>query len=478
MQTPQAIETSPAAPREKQRVALTSVAAAALLTALKFGVGLATGSLGILSEAAHSGLDLLAAAITFFSVRVSDRPADSSHPFGHGKIEHLSAFIETTLLFVTCAWILYEAVRRLFFHQVRVEPSVWAFAVMLASMITDALRSRALLRVAKKYQSQALEADAIHFSTDVYTSGAVILGLALVTVAETWRVPWLRNADTLAALVVAAVIVKLSLNLGRRTVDALVDAAPEGAAPAIERAVSGVRGVVGGDRVRVRQSGNRLFVDLRLTLESNIPFEHAQSVTDLAESKVRELFPTADVMVHAEPRQPEADDLVEKIRSIAHRLNFLVHDVTAFNVNGRVSVNMDLEVDPDLTLEQAHAEATRLEEGIEVDMPQVDQVNIHLEPLLRSVQPAGVAQLDTAAIERKLLEIANATPGLIDCHSVRAHWVAGSMMVQLHCMMDSGLPIGKVHSITEDLEFRFREAFPQISKVSIHAEPGDRPSRS
>jgi cation diffusion facilitator family transporter len=473
MQSPEAVVADPVITREKQNVALLSVVAAGILAALKFGVGAATGSLGILSEGAHSGLDLIAAAITYFSVRVSDLPADSSHPFGHGKVEHLSAFIETALLFATCAWIVVEAMRRLLFHLVRVEPSVWAFAIMAVSIATDVYRSKALFRVARKYQSEALEADAIHFSTDIYSSSAVILGLAMVVLSEHWGIPWLRNADTVAALVVAAVIVRLSLRLARKTVNALVDAAPEGAAASIAGAVSRVEGVIEGDRIRVRQSGNRLFVDLRLTLESNIPFEHAQAVMDLAEARVRDLFPMADVMVHAAPRQPQANELVEKIRAVAHRRNFQVHDVTAFNVGGRVSVNLDLEVEPDLSLEKAHDEATCLEQAIKEETPEVDEVNVHLEPLLRRVEPAGVAVVDVTAIERKLLEIATGTPGVLDCHSVRAHWVAGSLLVQLHCTMEPRLPIGQVHAITEDLEFRFREAFPQISKVSIHAEPAE-----
>ena len=214
--------------REKQAVALTSVGAAVLLTTLKMTVGILTGSLGIISEAMHSGLDLVAAAITYFSVRLSDKPADTEHPFGHGKVEHLSAFIETGLLIVTCAWIVWEALRRLFFRDVHVEPSLWAFGVMFISITLDTFRSRALFRVARKYNSQALEADALHFSTDVYSSTVVILGLVLVYVSEQGNLHWLRKADPAAALVVAGIIVYISLRLGKRTVDALVDAAPTG----------------------------------------------------------------------------------------------------------------------------------------------------------------------------------------------------------------------------------------------------------
>ncbi len=225
--------------QEKQSVALTSLFAAALLTGLKITVGILTGSLGILSEAAHAGLDSVAAVVTYISVRVADRPADASHPFGHGKIEHLSAFIETSLLLATCTLIILEAMRRVFFRQVHVEPSVWAFGVMLISITIDTFRSRALMRVARKYNSQALEADALHFSTDVYSSSVVILGLILVYVAQHWDVPWLQDADPVAALVVAGIIIYISIQLGKRTVDALVDAAPEGTFPSAGGAGSG-----------------------------------------------------------------------------------------------------------------------------------------------------------------------------------------------------------------------------------------------
>lgn len=459
---------------EKQSVALASVLAAALLTTLKVGVGLLTGSLGIMSEAAHSGLDFVAAIVTYFSVRWADKPADTTHPFGHGKIEHLSAFVETALLLATCAWIIFEAVRRLFFLQVHVEPSVWAFGVLFISMTLDTFRSRALFRVARKYNSQALEADALHFSTDVYSSSVVVLGLILVYVAEQKKIAWLRNADPIAALVVAGIVIYISMRLGKRTVDALVDAAPEGTPARIAEVVSRVPGVVAQERIRVRQSGERLFVDLRLRLESNIPFEHAQSLVDLVEARVRELFPSADVVIHAAPREPASSDLVEKIRSIAHRSNFQIHDLTAYEVNGRVHVNLDLEVDPNLRLDAAHDQATRLESEIQRELGEVSEVNVHIEPLLKRIETGDEAQLAQAAMERKLLEIARNTPGLLDCHSLKAYRVGGNVLVRLHCSLEPDLPIGRVHDITEDLEFRFRKAFPQIFKVSIHAEPPGR----
>src|SRR6266849_1718222 len=213
---------------EKRAVAANSVFAALAITALKIVVGITTGSLGILSEAAHSFLDLIAAVITLFSVRVSDKPADADHQYGHGKVENFSAFIETGLLLLTCLWIVYEAIKRLFFHHVEIEPSLAAFLVMFSSMAVDFWRSRALGRIAAKYDSQALEADALHFSTDVWSSAVVALGLLLVLLGRAYGIDWLRDADPVAALFVAGVVVSVSWRLARRTIDALLDAAPAG----------------------------------------------------------------------------------------------------------------------------------------------------------------------------------------------------------------------------------------------------------
>src|SRR5262252_7370003 len=204
---------------EKRTAAGNSVVAAVVITVLKLAVGLTTGSLGILSEAAHSGLDLVASVLTFFSVRVSDKPADAEHQYGHGKVENFSAFVETGLLLLTCAWIIYEAGLRLFFRHIEIEPSIAAFAVMIFSMIVDWWRSRALGRIANKYDSQALEADALHFSTDIWSAGVVVLGLVLVLIGRKFHLHWLRVSDPIAALFVAGVVVSVSWRLARRTID-------------------------------------------------------------------------------------------------------------------------------------------------------------------------------------------------------------------------------------------------------------------
>lgn len=452
-------------------MALASVATAALLVAMKLVVGITTASLGILSEAAHSVLDLIAAAVTYFSVRVSDKPADHEHPFGHGKVESLSAFVETGLLLVTCVWIVSEAVRRLFFHSVHVKPTLWAFVVMIVSIALDWLRSRSLGRVARKYQSLALEADALHFSMDVWSSIAVVLGLGLVLLSQRANLGLLQHADSVAALAVASITLYISVRLGQRTVDSLVDAEPQGASDRIAARLTEALGDVQPERIRVRQSGQQLFVDLRLTLPGDIAFEHAQTMVEAAESKVRELFPTADVVVHATPRPPATEDLVARVRAVAHRDNFKVHDVTSFEVKGRVRVNLDLEVDPSLTLQAAHDLATELEQAVKAEVSEVSEVNVHLEPLLDRVEPAAEARVVASDLEKKLMRLARGTPGLLDCHSLEAHAVGSNVLVAMHVTLEPDLPVGRVHDITEELELRFRKAFPQVFKVSIHAEP-------
>jgi len=460
----------PAAPRDKQTVAVGSLIAAAGLTVLKALVGVLTGSLGLLAEAAHSLLDLLAACVTYLSVGAADRPADPDHPFGHGKIENLSAFVQTALLVLTSAWITWEAIRRLFLQNVHVEPSVWAFAVLAASMAIDFARSRALMRAARRYNSQALEADALHFSIDVYSGGVVILGLLLIDVARARHVPWLSRADAVAALAVAAVSLYIGLRLGNRTVDALLDAAPPGVAERIAAAVSRIS-EVDPERIRVRQSGGTLFVDLRLRLPSNIPLEHAKVLERGVESEVRRLYPTADLVVDLSPQEPAAADLVERVRAVAHADNFQIHDVTAYRLGGRINVELDLELEPALPLEAAHERATRLERAIQRAVPEVGDVNVHIEPLRRTVQAGATVRRLRGDIEAKLREIVRGTPGVLECHDVNVHRVGGRVTLTVHCLVGPGQPVAEVHDMTERLETQLRQAFPDITDVNIHAEP-------
>ena len=299
------------AKKDKRSAALSSVIAAVGLTTFKLIVGLLTNSLGILAEAAHSGLDLVAAAMTYFAVRVSDKPADKEHPFGHGKIENLSALFETLLLLATSGWIIYEAIQRLFFLNVKVEASIWSFIVMGTSIVIDFTRSRILYKAARKYKSQALEADALHFSTDIWSSSVVIIGLIGLTIAR--YVPgldWMHKADSIAALVVAIIVIYISGELGYRTISALLDTAPKGLAEEIEKVAAAVPGVVDAHAIRIRPSGAHTFIDMHVTMDGSLPLKEAHAATVVIEDAILAIIFPADVTVHMEPA--EAPALVSK----------------------------------------------------------------------------------------------------------------------------------------------------------------------
>ncbi|MBN1532122.1 MAG: cation transporter [Spirochaetes bacterium] len=300
------LQDTTAAEAHKRNAAATSVAAAVVITGFKIAVGLATGSLGILAEAAHSGFDFLAALMTYFAVRIAGKPADSGHAYGHGKVENLSALFETLLLLVTCGWIIYEAVERLIFRPSVVDASVWAFVVMISSVVIDISRSRVLSRAAKKYNSQALEADALHFSTDIWSSLVVILGLLCVLVAD--RYPgfeFLHRADAVAALGVAVIVIVVSVRLGIRTVQALIDAAPEGIDGTIKRAVEGLEGIADCHNIRVRYSGPKLFIDVHVLMDGNLTLAQAHALTEVIEETIRGIHPESDVTVHPEPLEDD-----------------------------------------------------------------------------------------------------------------------------------------------------------------------------
>jgi cation diffusion facilitator family transporter len=287
---------------EKKWAAMSSVIAAVGLTGFKIAVGLTTGSLGILAEAAHSGLDLMAALMTFLAVRISDKPADQNHLYGHGKAENLSALFETLLLLVTCFWIIYEATHRLLFHPVELKVTFWSFAVMITSIVVDVSRSRVLYRAARKYNSQALEADALHFSTDIWSSGVVILGLVCVKMSG-WipGLAFLHQADSLAAILVGLIVVYISVKLGIRTVQALLDVAPSGIEKKIISVVKVLPGVTDCHKVRVRYSGPQLFVDIHVLVDGNQTLKDAHNLTEEIENTIQNLMPNADVTVHPEP---------------------------------------------------------------------------------------------------------------------------------------------------------------------------------
>lgn len=280
--------------KEKRSIALTSVFAAIFLTGFKLVIGLMTGSLGILSEALHSGLDLVAAGITFFAVKYGDKPADHDHHFGHSKIESFSALVETLLLVITCIWIVYEASKRLITGSVELELNVWAFIVILTSIVVDYSRSKALMRVARKYKSEALEADALHFSTDILSSSVVLIGLVGVYFN-------FHYADPIAALIVAVIVLYISYKLGKRSFDVLTDRAPQGTYEEVLSVMKSFPAVLDAHDIRIRQAGPVTFVEMNIHVEKNISIKAAHEITSSVEDAIVLKIPRAKVLIHTEP---------------------------------------------------------------------------------------------------------------------------------------------------------------------------------
>jgi cation diffusion facilitator family transporter len=458
------------AAREKRLAALGSVGSAVVLVCLKAFLAVATGSLGILSEALHSTLDLVAAVITYLSVRVADKPADSNHLYGHGKVENFSAFVETGLLFLTALYIIWEAFRRLLFHETHIRPSLTAILILVLAMGIDLVRSRALTRVTKKYPSEALEADALHFSTDVWSTFVVVLGITAAWLGMKFRVEWLSYTDSIAALGVAGVILWIGSRLGKRTLDALLDVAPPGLQERLAAAVGELEGVLSTERVRVRRAGQRYFVDVTISVPRTASFEQVHATSDAVERRIEQIVP-ADVVVHMEPRARSGEHLFETIRAIAQRRGLAVHELSAHQVDGRLFIELHLEVDERSSLREAHRSATELEDEIRRVADGNARINIHIEPLGTHIAGALEMKGLATAVREFLNSLQSEYHELVNCHEVNVRSAEHKILVSCHCAMEGSLPITEVHDVTAALEDRVKERFPQIFRVTIHPEP-------
>ena len=468
--------------REKQLVALWSVLAAVLLTGMKLVVGLTTGSLGILSEAAHSGLDLIAAGMTLLAVRVSSRPADREHTYGHAKVENLSALFETVLLLVTCLWIIYEAVQRLFFKSVQVEASLWAFAIMAVSIGVDTTRSRALARAAKKHHSQALEADALHFSTDIWSSSVVIGGLLLVRLAEWWHIQWLAGADAAAAIGVAGIVVYVSVQMGGKTISALLDAIPSGLRDEVVGAVRQVPGVLGVEQVRVRRTGAEAFADIRLGVARDTSLERAHTIAASAEESVHGVLPGADVTVHVDPVRTGEEAAMTTVRMLAAQHGMGAHSIYLYGLGGqspagaRLRVELHLEVNDALRVDEAHQQASAFEKALRRALPGLGQIVTHIEPVSGTDTLAArkASAADRARVAQALREWEAGNGQTCHPHQLVVQRLEGRLVVSLHCEMDGSTNLADAHSLSEQVEQALRNRLPDLERVVVHIEPADR----
>jgi cation diffusion facilitator family transporter len=450
----------------KERAALGSIAASAGLAAAKAAVGLLTGSLAILSEAGHSLLDFSATLLTYFAVRISGKPADAEHQYGHGKVESVTALAETALLFLLTAVVLWKAVQRLWAEQSHVvEATTAAFAVIAASILVDFFRARALRRVAKETSSEALEADALHFGSDMWSSIAVLIGLGGVALGYSW-------ADAAAAIVVAVFICIAGWRLGRRTIDTLTDTAPAGVSERVATIARLVPGVVSVDRVRARPAGTTLFIDLAVGVNRTWPLNRVAAITERLTRDIRDEIAKAEVTITTQPRPLDDETVRERVMMIARNRGLAIHHVAVQAISGRLSVSADLEVEGTMPLADAHDIASRLEEDVRDELGPNVEVETHIEPLPADVLAGRDASADRIAeIRNTLAAFASEITGLSEIHDVRVRETADGEIVYFHCSVDAALSVSAVHDLVDAVERGLRRRFPTIQRVIGHAEP-------
>ena len=451
--------------KEKRRIALTSVGAAVFLTSFKLIVGIETNSLGILSEAAHSGLDLLAAIITLAAVTVADKPPDEDHQYGHGKVENISAFVETLLLVITCAWIIWEAVNRLAVRTTHVEATVWSFVVMATSILVDASRSRALYRIARKHNSQALEADALHFSSDIWSSLTVIAGLFFVSIGY-------PAFDSIAAISVALLVLFVSYRLGRRTIDALMDRVPKEVLHRVQGAIRSVDGVEELRSIRLRPSGVHLYVDTVVAIRRTVPFERAHSIMDAVEQAVRAVHPNVDIVVHAEPFESHDETIIDKIRMIVMNRGLRApHNLEVHLTDGKYYIDFDVEYQKGKSFAEAHEIASEIEEQVHRELPSVGKVTIHMEefhPLERMFSNVTETEIQLA---RDIHRVAKRHNGVIACKDLTLLEEGNQYNATLTCQIDRSKTLDEVHQIISEIEGALFQHFKRLRRITIHAEP-------
>jgi cation diffusion facilitator family transporter len=450
----------------KSRVAAISIFASAFMALAKFVVGIAIGSLALVSEALHSSVDVIATVVTWLVVRVSDRPADKEHNYGHGKIESLSALGVIAMLYVLAGGILVESWSRL--HEGAPPPKLSAipFIVLLVDIAVNLWRARALHRTARDTKSQALAADALHFASDVLGSIAVIIGLALSGFGYTW-------GDAAAAIGVAVLISALGLRLGRSTVETLLDRAPEGVAEQAAAAIRAVSGVVGIERLRVRMVGPTHFIDAIVQVPRTLPIDGVDEIKHKAQDAVTKALGDADLTFTAVPVARDNESVRERVMVIARNSGLAVHHVTVHDLGGKLTVSIDLEVDGEMALNAAHDIAHELERNIRHEFGEDVEVDTHIEPLepeLPLGTDAAPERVDaiTAALSRF------AADGAIhDVHNVRVRNTDAGEIVNFHCRAAPSMSVTRVHDCVDEIERALRRAFPTVKRVISHAEPPD-----
>jgi cation diffusion facilitator family transporter len=448
----------------QRRTALLSVVAAAALIALKLATGLATHSLGLLSEAAHSGTDLIAALLTFFAVGVAARPADTGHQYGHGKAEHLSALAEGAILVFASLFIIWRAIDRLTGgSDTHVDARWYAIGVIVVVMAIDVARTIASLRAARRYESAALASNALHFGSDLGGSAAVLVGLLLVRAGY-------EDADSIAALFVACIVLLAAFRLMRRNVDVLMDIAPADAEEAARLAIADIRPPVELRRLRMRQAAGRYFADVVIGVNFDAAVGQGHAVADHVERAVQSALPEADVVVHVEPRDEAAMRERAHAAALGVRRVREVHNVSVLAVDNGTELSLHIKLPGDLSLDEAHDIAEEVEQAIHSAVPEIDVVQTHLEPLAEEGSGTRPEQQEVAADQDAVARIVRETTGL-EPAELRFLQTDEGLVAYLTLHLTSGTALADAHAQASRIEEQIRRERPDIADVVVHTEP-------
>jgi cation diffusion facilitator family transporter len=450
----------------KQAVALASIAASAFLTLAKLAAGLLTGSLSLLSEAGHAGVDTGATILTYFAVREADKPADAEHHYGHGKFEALAALLETGLLFGLAVFVAGEAARRLTAEEAPEVDASWpAFAVLGVSILVDFFRSRQLSQVASEEKSQALEADALHFASDLIASVLVMIGLGATRFG-------FQQGDALAAIGVAVFIAIAGFRLGRRTIETLLDAAPGDLVPQFTQLICNTPGVIELETLRLRSVGRKIIGEATVAVPRTLSVEQAARIKEGIAAAILAHSADAEITLTAAPRALDDETVIERTQIVAWRRHLPVHHIVAQEVDGRLSISLDLELDADMPLGRAHDVASEFEHALRDEFGEGVEIETHLEPAAPHVLTGHDADpAAREAVEEELKRRAAEHGVLRAIHDVRVRGVAGGFLVNYHCEVDARLSVAAAHHAVDAVERQVREEFPQILRIGGHCEP-------
>jgi len=455
---------------KKIKVALHSLYAAVAITVIKLLAAYFSGSLAVLSEVFNSGIDIFVCLVTIISIKYSSRPPDEDHNYGHEKVENFSALFQVFILFITSAYIIYEAIQRLFSDRtVEVKISVWIFLALIVSMIIDFYRARILKKTARETKSNALEADALHFSSDILSSFVVIIGLLLVYLNIS------KAADTIAALVVTGIIIYLGYKLSKKAIDSLMDRVPAGLYEKVKYETLLIKGVENIKSYRIRSSGSKIYIDMTIFISRLVPFSKAHDIMDGVERKIHELIENADVVIHSEPVETNSETINDKIRMIVNDYGMKCHDIYSHKIDNEIYSELHIEIDNTNDLTKAHNTVTEIEERIKKDIDVISHIKIHIDEPSEIVFDTRDITQTSNEIVSKVKNILSECSDVISSDEIHVISTNGKIRVSMNCVFNNIHSLDEVHDIVTVLESKIylglKENYPKLSNVIIHAEP-------